>query len=139
MMNKFYLRGRNVSGFGLDFKQSTSLFSVLFSLFLSVSVFAQDLNVSGKVTDGSGSGLPGATVQVKGTNKGTSTDVDGNYKLAGVASNATLVISSVGMATQELAVDGRTVINVSLKDDAALLEEVVVVGYGTQKVKDAKQ
>ena len=83
MMNKFYLRGRNVSGFGLDFKQSTSLFSVLFSLFLSVSVFAQDLNVSGKVTDGSGSGLPGATVQVKGTNKGTSTDVDGNYKLAG--------------------------------------------------------
>ncbi|MBK9935644.1 MAG: TonB-dependent receptor [Cytophagaceae bacterium] len=136
-MNKFYLRGRNVSGFGLDFKQSTSLFSVLFSLFLSVSVFAQDLNVSGKVTDGSGSGLPGATVQVKGTNKGTSTDVDGNYKLAGVASNATLVISSVGMATQELAVDGRTVINVSLKDDAALLEEVVVVGYGTQKVKDA--
>ncbi|MBK6976643.1 MAG: SusC/RagA family TonB-linked outer membrane protein [Cytophagaceae bacterium] len=137
MMNKFYLRGRNVSGFGLDFKQSTSLFSVLFSLFLSVSVFAQDLNVSGKVTDGSGSGLPGATVQVKGTNKGTSTDVDGNYKLAGVASNATLVISSVGMATQELAVDGRTVINVSLKDDAALLEEVVVVGYGTQKVKDA--
>lgn len=69
MMNKFYLRGRNVSGFGLDFKQSTSLFSVLFSLFLSVSVFAQDLNVSGKVTDGSGSGLPGATVQVKGINQ----------------------------------------------------------------------
>ncbi len=69
MMNKFYLRGRNVFGFGLDFKQSTGLFSVLFSLFLSVSVFAQDLNVSGKVTDGSGSGLPGATVQVKGINQ----------------------------------------------------------------------
>jgi iron complex outermembrane receptor protein len=129
--------GRNAFGFGLDLKQSSGLFSVFFSLFFSISVFAQDLTVSGKVSDGSGSGLPGATVQVKGTNKGTSTNVDGMFKLAGVASNATLVISSVGMSTQEIAVGGRSTIDVTLKDDAALLDEVVVVGYGTQKVKDA--
>ena len=110
---------------------------ILLSIFFSISVIAQDLTVAGKVTDKGGDGLPGVTVQVKGTNKGTQTDLGGKYSISGVPSNGTLTFSFVGMTSQEVAVSGRSSVNVTLTDDEALLEEVVVIGYGTVKKKDA--
>lgn len=89
------------------------------------------------MTDTNGEELPGVTVQVKGTTKGTQTGIDGNYTLSGVPANGTLIFSFVGMNAQEIAVANRTMINVTLSDDAQALEEVVVIGYGTQKVRDA--
>ena len=88
--------------------------------------------VTGRVTDEKGEGLPGVTVLVKGTTTGTSTDVDGNFSLDAPA-NATLVISSVGFTTQEIAVDNQTTINVRLATNTQNLSEAVVVGYITQE------
>ncbi|MBT8177853.1 MAG: SusC/RagA family TonB-linked outer membrane protein, partial [Eudoraea sp.] len=92
--------------------------------------------VSGTVTDANGP-LPGASVVVKGTTTGTQTDFDGNYTLDGVDANATLVFSYIGYSTQEVAVNGRSTINVVLAEDAEALDEVVIIGYGTTTVKDA--
>jgi TonB-linked SusC/RagA family outer membrane protein len=91
--------------------------------------------ITGRITDAKGEGLPGVTVLVKGTQTGTSTDVNGNFTLD-APDNATLVISSVGYATQEVAVAGRTTLTVSLSDSNQKLSDVVVVGYLTQKRED---
>src|SRR5690606_21367890 len=76
--------------------------------------------------------LAGVTIIVDGTSNGTSTDFDGNYSISNVASNATFVISSVGYTTQRIPVNGQTTINILMADDLQALEEVVVVGYGSQ-------
>lgn len=103
---------------------------------ISLSVSAQNVTVKGTVTDKTGETVIGASVVQKGnTSNGTITDIDGNFSLS-VPSNATLVISYVGMTTQEIAVKGQKTINVVLADDAQALEEVVVIGYGTAKKKD---
>ncbi len=86
--------------------------------------------ITGTVTDSTGP-LPGASVVEKGTTNGTQTDFDGNFSLE-VSPNAILVISYIGYAKQEVPVDGQTQINVTLEEDAAQLDEVVLVGYGTQ-------
>lgn len=104
---------------------------LLFGAFLCFAAVSAQ-TVSGTVTDSSGP-LPGASIVVKGTTNGTQTDFDGNYSLDDVDNSATLVISYIGFATQEIAVNGQTTINVTLEEDASQLEEVVVVGYGTQK------
>ncbi|MFH6601881.1 SusC/RagA family TonB-linked outer membrane protein [Maribacter algicola] len=88
--------------------------------------------VTGVVTDENGTPLPGASVLVKGTTTGTTTDFDGNYTI-NVDSNGTLVVSYIGYSSQEVAVNGRSSINISMVVDASQLEEVIVVGYGTQK------
>lgn len=100
-------------------------------LMMAGSMYAQNITVSGTVTDGE-MPLPGVNVFVDGTNNGTTTDFDGNYNLTDVASNATLRFSFMGYEAQEVAVNGRTQINVTMQDDAEALSEVVVVGYGTQ-------
>ena len=87
--------------------------------------------VTGTVTDDTGAPLPGANVLVKGTTTGTQTDFDGNYTIT-ADSGATLEFSYIGFATQEIAVDGQTTINVSMAEDAAALDEVIVTGYSTQ-------
>ena len=87
--------------------------------------------VTGTVTDADGSPLPGANILVKGTTNGTQTDFDGNYTIE-AESNATLVFSYLGFATQEVTVGGQTTINVSMAEDAGQLQEVVVLGYVTQ-------
>ena len=99
-------------------------------------VIAQEEAVKGKVTDENGEGLPGVSVLIKGTMRGTITDVEGNYSL-GVPDNANiLVFSYVGYTTQEIEIAGRSVVDVSLMLDIATLSEVVVVGYGSQKKRD---
>lgn len=102
-----------------------------------ISMAAQNRTVSGTVTEKS-SGLPavGASVMVKGSRTGTITQIDGTYSLDGVSDQATLVFSSIGFKSMEMAVGGRSVINVALEDDATLLEDVVVIGYGTARSKD---
>lgn len=100
------------------------------------SAMAVAQEVSGTVSDPSGP-LPGASVVVKGTTKGTQTDFDGNFTLDNVDPNAVLVISYIGFQTQEVPLNGRTQISVTLTEDAEALEEVVIIGYGQTTVKDA--
>ncbi|MGE4587022.1 MAG: SusC/RagA family TonB-linked outer membrane protein [Mangrovibacterium sp.] len=100
---------------------------------LSNQVSRQEGKVTGKVTDNSGASLPGVTITVKGTAQGTITDANGNYMLANVPVNATLVCSFVGMKTQEIPVDMRSVIDVVLATELTDIDEVVVIGYGVQK------
>ena len=92
--------------------------------------------ISGKVTDSSGATLPGASVAVKGTTNGIITDNDGKYSLTNVPENAVLQFSFVGMKSQEVPINGKTILNVSLIDDAIGIEEVIAIGYGTQKKSD---
>lgn len=89
--------------------------------------------ITGKVTDIKGEPLPGVTIIIKGTTNGNITDMDGKYSLSNVPSDAILVFSFVGMKSQEISVAGKTSINVTMTEEAVGLEEVVAVGYGTQK------
>ncbi len=102
-------------------------------LLISVWSFGQTLQVQGSVKDANGSSIPGATVILKGTTQGTTTGSDGNFILQNVSPNAVLVFSFVGMKSLEVPVSGRTVINAILVSEVLGLEEVVVVGYGTQR------
>ncbi|MDB5111520.1 MAG: SusC/RagA family TonB-linked outer membrane protein, partial [Mucilaginibacter sp.] len=104
---------------------------LLFTLFFSVKLFAQDVTVQGKVSDVSGP-LPGVAVKVQGASTGITTDIQGKYVLH-AAPNAVLIFSSVGYKQQTVSVNNRTVIDVTLEADSKSLNEVVVVGYGTQK------
>ncbi|MGD1893250.1 MAG: SusC/RagA family TonB-linked outer membrane protein [Cyclobacteriaceae bacterium] len=95
---------------------------------------APPIQVSGKVSSSTdGEGLPGVNILVKGSSVGTITDVDGNYSLNVPDDNDILVFSSIGFLTQEVPINGQSTINISLEEDISSLEEVVVVGYGTQK------
>ncbi|WP_375436561.1 SusC/RagA family TonB-linked outer membrane protein [uncultured Hymenobacter sp.] len=92
--------------------------------------------ISGRVTDEKGAGLPGVTIQVQGTTVGTSTDPNGKFTLQVPTGASTLVVSSVGLVAQTVNIDGRTQVNVTLKENTQALADVVVVGYGTQKKTD---
>src|SRR5690606_15888420 len=94
--------------------------------------YMQDVIVSGTVVDQNGDPIPGATISVPGTGIGTATDLDGKYSLS-VAEGSTLVFSFIGYVSQKVEVGDRSVIDVTLNEDIAALEEVVIVGYGTQK------
>jgi TonB-dependent starch-binding outer membrane protein SusC len=96
----------------------------------------QQNSVSGKVTDDTGQPLPGVTVVIKGTTRGTVTDSNGSYLLSGIEGNATIVFSFVGMKQQETAVSNRTSIDIILMRDFIGLDEVVAIGYGTVKKGD---
>ena len=124
--------------FKLKCMKAKLLFCLCLLTMTAASMFGQsNQTVSGTVTEKS-TGYPaiGVSVLVKGTTNGTVTSVDGEYSLTNVPSNATLVFSYIGMLTQEITVSGQSVINVLLDDDTQNLEEVVVIGYGTSKVKD---
>ena len=110
------------------------LLSVLFLLsFTLASVYAQDIQVKGTVVSGSDDfPLPGVNVVVKGTTQGVITDLDGNFMIS-IPSDAVLTFTYIGFKTQEVAVNGKTTLNVVLDEDTETLEEVVVVGYGVQK------
>ncbi|MFY0652822.1 MAG: SusC/RagA family TonB-linked outer membrane protein [Cyclobacteriaceae bacterium] len=98
-------------------------------------VEVMEVDVSGKVTDENGQGLPGASVVVKGTTNGTTTNLEGDYSMT-IPDDATLVISFVGYTTQEVVPGARSTVDIQMEPDAEQLEEVVVIGYGTSKKKD---
>ena len=108
-------------------------------LFVAVPAFTQGgrqgasrITVSGRVLDEQGAPVIGAGVMVEGTSSGTATDMNGNYTLQ-VPSNATLSVQSIGYRTEKVPVRGRARIDIMLSSDQELLDEIVVVGYGTQK------
>ncbi|WP_163379205.1 SusC/RagA family TonB-linked outer membrane protein [Cyclobacterium sp. SYSU L10401] len=100
------------------------------------NAMAQQLTVSGNVTDPTGESVPGVNILEKNTSNGTVSDMDGNYELSVASSDAILVFSFIGFETQEVEVNGRSQIDVVFTEDSQNLEEVVVVGYGTQREKD---
>lgn len=103
---------------------------------LCLIAFAQGKSISGIIKDSTGEPLIGVSVQVKGTTLGAITDLDGNFAIAGVKQGSLLVISYVGYATQEIKVGNQTSYNIVLEEDNKVLDEVVVIGYGTAKKKD---
>ncbi|MDR0863971.1 MAG: TonB-dependent receptor [Candidatus Symbiothrix sp.] len=109
---------------------------LLFCIFTTVPVFAQSLSISGTVISAEDNlPMPGVSVAVKGATTGTITDVDGNYFLS-VTQNAVLRFSMMGMITQEIAVNGKQVVNITLQPDNQLLDEIVVTGYTSEKKAD---
>lgn len=92
--------------------------------------------VSGKVTDNTGAGLPGVSVVVKGTTNGTITDSNGNYSINNLPANAIIQFSFIGMKTQEVSVENKSSVNVTLADETIGIEEVVAIGYGSQSKRD---
>ncbi len=110
------------------------LFSLLLFFGCSLSMIAQDRRITGKVvSSGDGSPLPGVSVQIKGTSKGTSTDATGSYSISVPTGKSTLEIRSVGFNPQSLQIENRTIINIALTESDNSLGEVVVVGYGSTK------
>jgi TonB-linked SusC/RagA family outer membrane protein len=93
----------------------------------------QQNQVSGKVTDKSGQPLPGVTIVIKGTTKGVITDLNGKYVLSEISPETVLVFSFVGMKSQEIEIAGENLINVIMQEETVGIEEVVAIGYGTQK------
>lgn len=112
----------------------------LFLLLFGVVVFAipalAQRTITGKITDDKGSAIANASVLVKGTTTGTSTNAEGNFTLAIPANARILVISSVNMLSEEVTIGTQNTFNVSLKTDDKIMQEVVVVGYGTQKKRE---
>lgn len=119
---------------GLQFKRINNTISVVPAP-KEEAIVVPDIIVTGKVVDKDNLPLPGVNVVLKGTSVGTTTDADGNYSLTLPDSevNSTLVFSFIGYAPREIAIGGRSIINVTLVEDVKTLEEVVVVGYGVQK------
>src|SRR5690242_17456774 len=117
----------------------TNLLRALFvctMLFLFQSIHSQDRVVTGKVTDPNGGGINGVSVAGKGTTSATQTGTDGSYRLTVAPSVTTLVFTSVGFVSQEVLIDNRSSVNVSLAINNSSLGEVVVVAYGTRRRGD---
>ena len=110
----------------------SGLFALLFMV-VSTFSFGQAFNVKGVLTSETGETLPGASVILKGTSTGTTTDAEGKYSLNLPDSKGTLVFTYIGYVAQEVAVANKSQIDVQLLTNDKTLEEVVVVGYGTQK------
>ncbi|MBC6606641.1 TonB-dependent receptor [Hymenobacter sp. BT188] len=107
------------------------LLSLVWCLLLVTTAWAQTRTVTGRITDADGSGLPGVTVLERGTTNGVSTSADGAFSLT-VQPNATLIVSSIGFNTQTIPVGEQSVVNVRLATNETVLNEAVVVGYGSQ-------
>jgi len=107
----------------------------LLLMFFAINGFAQVNEVSGVVSDKDGP-LPGVNILEKGTTNGVVSDFDGNYTISNLGENAVLLFSYIGFSTKEISVDGRSAIDLELSEDAAQLDEVVVVGYGTQSRRE---
>jgi TonB-linked SusC/RagA family outer membrane protein len=114
-------------------KLNTILILIVLNLFSCYAVFAQKTGVSGTVTDKTGNTVPGVTIVEKGTSNGTVADSDGKYTIQVTGSSSVLIYSFIGLKPQEIEVGQKRVINVVLEEDMVLMDEVVVVGYGTQK------
>ena len=108
----------------------------VFLVTLSMPTWAQEkITVSGKILDNTNEPLPGAAVLVQGSKDGTQSDINGEYVIT-VNSNAVLEFSFIGFKSQSVSVNGRAKINVTLEPDATMLQEVVAIGYGSQRKED---
>jgi len=108
-------------------------FLLTFLCTFSLSMFAQNINIKGNITDTKGEALIGVTIRVQNTPIGTVTDIDGNFTLSNVPSNAKLDVSYVGMFSQTINLNGQSFLQIILREDSETLDELVVVGYGIQK------
>ena len=126
---------RSISMFGIIIILLTVFFIIPSELYAGMKEILQTINVRGTVTDELGEPIVGVTVRVKGENVGSATDAEGNYSI-NVSKDATLIFSFVGYKTQEVKINGRSIINVVLKEDVQILQETVVIGYGTVKKRD---
>ncbi|MDR6943103.1 SusC/RagA family TonB-linked outer membrane protein [Mucilaginibacter pocheonensis] len=139
-MRKFLLL-RQVEYFRLQWppskwcpKVTLIIFSCLACALISPAAHAQNkIQVSGTVADTTGEALTGVAIRVKGTQAGTTTDAKGHFSLAVSDANGTLVVTYIGFTTQEVPINGRTIIPIRLKASSSSLQEIVVTGYGTQK------
>jgi TonB-dependent starch-binding outer membrane protein SusC len=111
-------------------------FVLLMLILTSSAVYAQNETVNGKITDETGTGMPGVNIVLKGTTQGTTSDVNGDYSIKTSGDDVVLVFTFIGYRTQEISANGKTVIDVSMAPDVESLTEVVVVGYGIQKKSD---
>ena len=118
-----------------QFNLQKTLLSAALALVLPFLASAQNITISGTVTDQSGETVIGAAVMVLNTSVGAVTGVDGTYSIQ-ASPNATLEVSSMGYTTQRIPVQGRTRIDVVLSDDAQALDAIVVIGYGTARKTD---
>ena len=110
---------------------------LIVSLALFFPMMAQTITVKGVVKESmTGEPIIGANVAVKGTTNGTISDISGMYQISNVSSNAVLIVSYIGYKTAEIPVNGKNTINVSLEEESIGLQEVVAVGYGSQKKKE---
>ena len=130
------LLNQSLSGSNLNFELSKNNNIIIKEKETSTDDSEQGIKITGTVSDESGMPLPGANILEKGTNNGSQSDLDGNFSLNVSNRNATLVVSFIGYTTREVAVSGKTTINVMLRENASALDEVVVIGYGTQKKSD---
>lgn len=119
----------------IDLKKMARGFLIILWCVLSIDAFAQQVTITGVVSEESGASLPGVTIIEKGTTNGTITDFDGAYSIS-VSPNATLQFSFVGMQPKEVLVSGQSVINTTLQEETIGIEEVVAVGYGIQRKAD---
>ncbi len=137
------VRGKLAIGSGVIKVMRLTFYLILITVFQAVAVntlspntSAAGKSVSGVVKDASGEPLPGVTVVVKGTTRGTLTGMNGEFKLDLTETDKTLIFSFIGMKSQEVAVGVQSIINITLTEEVVGVDEVVVVGYGTQKKSD---
>jgi len=125
-----------LSNSGIGYKILENKMVVLKQVDASEAVEPVEVRITGTVRDSSGAPIPGVSVTIKGTSTGTVTDASGNFAITVPDENARLVFSYVGFQQQEVAVGGRTTINVTLQNSTRTMDQVVVVGYGTQRKLD---
>ncbi len=118
------------------FTNFTYVLSVTLAVLWSSAAWAQERTVSGTITSDAEGALPGVNVLVKGTSTGTVTDLDGNFRLSVPEGATTLVFSSIGYSNQEIEIGSQTTFDVVMVEDVQALQEIVVVGYGTQEKKE---
>ena len=119
-----------------NMKKKVTIGLLLFLIF-SLALTAQEKTIRGTVKDTNGEPIIGANVMVKGSSIGTATDIDGHYTLSAPTTATTLLVSYIGMKDMEVAIAGN-VINIIMEEDVSSLDEVVVVGYGTQRRRDLR-
>jgi TonB-linked SusC/RagA family outer membrane protein len=112
------------------------MFLKILALFFVAFTSAQTIDVSGNVNDNAGIPIPGANVIVKNTSKGAITDFDGNFIISGVEIGSTITVSYIGYITKEIVVTDNSKLTIQLEEDLAQLDEIVVIGYGTQRKKE---
>lgn len=107
--------------------------------FLSFTLYGQERTITGSVTDIQNESLPGVTIQVKNSHTGTITGMDGEFSIQVPDDHAVLIFSFIGYKTQELPINGKQILKIKMQEDTQMIDEVVVVGFGTQKKSTSQE